>query len=84
MDNTKVKAVNDDDIVELLQSLSVYDSVINGEQKCIFCEKVIAIDNIGAIFPLDNKVAFSCNDEKCRFKLITMQKGEGINGRAER
>lgn len=79
MDNTKVKAVNSDDMMDLLKSLNVYDDVINGLYKCSFCCKDISINNIGAIFPSENKVAFSCDDENCHIKLITLQKGEKLN-----
>ncbi|MDK2966493.1 hypothetical protein [Lacrimispora sp.] len=71
MKNSGIKAVNNDDIVDLLESLGVYGEVIAGKKKCIFCGKTITVENIDAILPVDNSVEFSCNAEECHINLIT-------------
>lgn len=70
MDNGRITAVHDDDLVTFLKSIEEYDKVINGSVTCTFCGKVITLDNIQSIFPLDNDVKYCCNDEECAKLLI--------------
>lgn len=76
MKESLIKAVHDDDMINLLKSLEVYDSVINEQYKCIFCNELITINNIDAILPQNEKVVFSCNQEQCHLKLLKSL-GEG-------
>lgn len=71
MENSEVEAVHDDDLISLLKSLGVYDKVVNGEYKCIYCGNKITLNNIDAIVPFDKSVAFTCNSDECHLKLIT-------------
>jgi hypothetical protein len=65
-----LKAVHDDDLISLVTSLNVYDDIINGKKKCVFCQKTISLDNIDALLPCEDQVEFSCNFPKCHLKLI--------------
>lgn len=65
-----LKAVHDSDIESLLKSLEVYDVVINGEAVCHFCSKKITIDDIQAVLPINNEVAFCCSDDECYKNLL--------------
>lgn len=71
MKENKVKAVHDDDLVQLLQSLNVYEDVINKKCKCLFCKELITLDNIDSIVPYDNEVCFTCDKDECHKKLIS-------------
>lgn len=70
----KMKAVHDKDLENLLQSLQVYEDVINGMYKCIFCDEKITLDNIDSIIPYENTVQFTCDKLECHEKLIGMGK----------
>ncbi len=68
-DNT-MQAVHDSDLVELLKSLGVYDDVINGKYKCLFCNSKITLENIDSIMPCDGEVQFTCDNKDCHLKLL--------------
>lgn len=65
MKDNHLQAVHDDDLSALLVSLGVYDKIHDGQCSCIFCEKVITFENLGAIIPLKGKIAFSCDSQIC-------------------
>ena len=69
MDN-KMQCVHDNDLESLLQSLKVYDRIIEGKYKCLFCDRVITMDNLDSIVPYNGKVEFTCDSQKCHAKLI--------------
>lgn len=70
MKNTHIKAVHDDDLITLLNSLGVYDSLIRGERHCAYCDEIITLENLGSICPLEDTICFSCNKEICLQKLL--------------
>ncbi|MHA1285678.1 MAG: hypothetical protein ACTSQP_24520, partial [Promethearchaeota archaeon] len=64
------RAVHEDDLIQLLKSLGIYEQIINGEYNCMFCEKVITLENLGAIFPdKTGKIYLICDEPSC-FKKI--------------
>lgn len=73
VNNNKLSVVHDDDLEVLLKSLNVYESVLNKEKRCLFCNSLITIDNIDSIVPQDGKVEFTCDDIKCHGKLIGLR-----------
>lgn len=77
MKNSKMKAVHDNDLKELLCSLGVYEDVVNGCYKCIFCGKKITIRNIDSIVPYENSVQFTCDEKDCHSYLIGWGDGNG-------
>lgn len=68
--DNKMKAVHDKDLIQLLKSLNVYEDVIEGKYKCLFCNQVITIDNIDSIVPYEGSVQFTCDKPPCHMKLI--------------
>ena len=70
MQNSSLKAVHDDDLESLLNSLGYLEKVHNGNCTCNFCGNTITIENLGAIFPLCGKVCFSCGDALCMKQLV--------------
>ena len=63
--NAHMKAVYDDDLVTLLQSLKVYDDITNGKIHCKYCQQQVTLENLGAIIPVDGQIAFSCDNAMC-------------------
>ena len=72
MKDNELLAVHDDDLAALLKSLNKYDDVIAGNCKCIFCQRQIDMSNLGSIIPIESKVEFSCNEDKCLSELVTL------------
>lgn len=68
--NESLKAVHDDDVEQLLQSLNMLDPITKGECKCIYCNEIITLDNIAAVVPLDKGIHFVCNNNSCYGKLL--------------
>lgn len=68
--NNKMKMVHDKELKQLLQSLEVYDDVVNGQCECLFCHAKITLDNIDAIVPHEGQVCFTCDKKSCHSKLI--------------
>lgn len=66
----KMKAVHDKDLENLLKSLHVYESVVNGECKCLFCDGQITLDNIDSIVPYEESIQFTCDKHICHQKLL--------------
>ncbi|WP_289747786.1 hypothetical protein [Thomasclavelia cocleata] len=66
----KMKAVHDKDLENLLKSLHVYESVVNGEYKCLFCNEKITLDNIDSIVPYEESIQFTCDKLMCHQKLL--------------
>ena len=65
-----LNVVHDDDLECLLRSLNVYESVRNGEKKCLFCDGIITMENIDSIVPYEGIVQFTCDNNECHSKLI--------------
>lgn len=70
MKDGKIKAVHDNDLLELLKSLGIYDSIVQDDFKCYFCGDDITINNIASIIPNNKDISISCTKKECYRKLI--------------
>jgi hypothetical protein len=70
MKNGTVKMVHDDDLVNLLKSLGVYNEVASGKFRCLYCGQIITIDNLNSIVPFEQQIGFTCDARDCQEKLI--------------
>lgn len=64
-----IKAVHENDLENFLSSIEVLKDVIDGKYCCATCGQQINIENLGAIFPRDNKINFVCNLPSCLSKI---------------
>lgn len=71
MDDEKIKAVDDQDLVSLLESLGELENVNQGKQECVYCHSTITLENIEGIIPLDGRVVFSCARSECSMRLMS-------------
>ena len=69
MNDNQLKAVHDDDLKSLLISLGCFESIVQKQYRCIFCDSIIEIDSLGSIVPKDGKIQFTCNRTDCLSKL---------------
>ena len=65
----KVKAIFEDDLIPVLSGLNLYEKIENGEMACLFCEKVITVENIGVLIKVSNNYEIICSDPKCLSKI---------------
>lgn len=67
--SVKINAILDKDIEALLRESQQYESLINGEIKCLCCQTTITVGNIGIILPFkkDNQIllGFYCERIDC-------------------
>lgn len=68
--NNTLKAVHDDDVQHLLQSLNVFELVTQGKCRCISCGQIISLDNLAAIVPNNHEIQFICNNDRCYSELL--------------
>jgi hypothetical protein len=61
----KVKAVHDNDLEQFLSSIGVLEQITEGYHHCIVCNTQITLENLGAVFPKDNKINFVCDRPFC-------------------
>ena len=73
----KLLALHIKELRELLQRLSMLKKFKRGELKCIFCNKVLTFNNIGAITYYEGHVAFTCDSHTCIKKAFTLSSGGG-------
>lgn len=68
----EVKAVYDQDLQRVLANLGILDELIAGKLGCAVCGCQVDLDNLGTIFPEDDKVRVSCDNNRC-VRIITTQ-----------
>ena len=62
----KISAVFDKDLEKILRDLRLYELLIAGEIKCVFCGNIITMPNLEFIFSKNGKIVISCNISKCK------------------
>ena len=68
-DKENIKAIHDDNLIELLTNLDLIDNLNASKLNCKFCKEVISLDNLSAIFPDSGSIKLSCDHPKCISKL---------------
>ena len=75
----EVKAVYDQDLEQLLANLGILDKLVAGDLTCAVCGCQVDLDNLGTIFPDDDKVGVSCDNSKC-IRAITTRGATALSG----
>jgi len=65
----KIKAVHEEDFIELLTSLGVKEEILTGKHFCYFCKKQITLDNLQTIIKTNKGIKFICSEPECTNKL---------------
>lgn len=60
-----LKAVHDDDLKKLLQSLELHEKIVNEQLRCKFCKTIITLDNLHSIFPQSGNIQLVCSNPDC-------------------
>ena len=61
----ELKAIYDQDLEQVLVNLGILDELVAGELTCSICGGKVDLDNLGTIFPDDEKVGVSCDNDRC-------------------
>jgi hypothetical protein len=77
MEKGEIQAVHDDDLVNLLKSLEIYNDIEQGKKRCYFCNGIITLNNILSVFPYQNDIQICCSDDECYEKLLDFKKSKG-------
>lgn len=64
----QIRAVHDDDLRVLLESLNILTDVLEGKRECEECKVTITLDNLGAIYPRGDAIILVCNNPCCLIK----------------
>jgi hypothetical protein len=62
---TTIKAVHDDDLPRLLDSLGLLTPIDRGEMKCMFCDNIITTENLSAILSRGRSIHLICCSPEC-------------------
>lgn len=65
MEKYRVNAVLDDEIIEVLKTYEIYDTVMAGDYYCFQCGKNLTIQDIGSVHVINRLVKLKCDDENC-------------------
>ncbi|PIV95975.1 MAG: hypothetical protein COZ16_04875 [Flavobacteriaceae bacterium CG_4_10_14_3_um_filter_31_253] len=57
----ELRAVHNDELIELLDRLELLDKLKNGELKCKFTDTIITLENLHSIFPESGSIKLVCN-----------------------
>jgi len=63
--NRGLKTVYEDDLVDYLRSIGVYDAIVKGEYHCKFCGNTITVENLEIIVPNTSGIKIVCNNKNC-------------------
>lgn len=68
-----VKAVWDSDLVTLLKSAGIFESLAGGGLHCAVCQRPVDLDNFGALFPDADDIRVACDDVRC-VRAVTLRR----------
>lgn len=74
-----VKAVWDSDLVRLLKSVGLFDTLAAGDLRCAICGRQVDLDNFGALFSDSDDVRAACDDLRC-VRAVTVARVAGTDG----
>lgn len=60
-----ISAVHDNDLQEYLSSIGILRKLELNEYHCAFCEAIVNLENIGAVFSKDGEIYVTCEQPKC-------------------
>lgn len=72
-----IYAVHDRDLEAFLRSIGCLEKIQNEEIKCVECDSVITLENIGFILPSKDKIEICCDNPKCYYKIVEERTGQG-------
>lgn len=74
----EIKAVHDKDLETVLKNLNILDDINHGKKKCKFCDCIINIANLQALFPESGDIKLVCEKAECIKKMYEYLGEKGI------
>jgi hypothetical protein len=65
MEKHTIRAVHEQDLEKLLESLGLTELMIKGELRCGICGSIVNLDNLLCIYPSSDKVKVCCKNQEC-------------------
>lgn len=65
MKTAEIDAVFGEDMREFLESLGILSEIESGEKTCFFCGNIVNVQDVQAVFPLNNDVQICCSSFHC-------------------
>ena len=75
----KIKAIHDIDLEKTLDNLGLLKKINNNKIKCKFCDNIISIQNIYALFPESGDIKIICANPACIRQLLNLIREDKIN-----
>jgi len=66
---TNLNVVHDNDLIDLLKKLKLFEKIQMGQLKCKFTATVITFQNLHSIFPESGDIKLVCNSPEAIKKL---------------
>lgn len=60
-----IKAVYEDDLIGYLKSTGLYNKIVAGELRCVYCGNPITLENLEIIVPKGKEVELVCKNKNC-------------------
>lgn len=65
-----IKAVHEQDLGGLLESLGLSELVTKGELRCGICGSIVSFENLLCIYPSGDEVKVCCKNRECYEKVL--------------
>lgn len=65
MKKHRLHAIYDDDLLHFLESLGLKNAIESGDVRCHFCNDIVSLDTLQAVFPIGNHIGVSCLKQEC-------------------
>jgi len=60
-----IEAVHNGDLEVFLENLGILDSLKSGRFQCHHCGTKVCIENLLAVYPIENEFRFTCSNLEC-------------------
>lgn len=62
---TRMRFVHEEDLIPLLNSIGITEQIEKGDYRCLYCNRVITMENLWAITKKDEKFCIVCSETDC-------------------
>ena len=74
-DKIHIPAIHDDDLAKILEKHGLAEKLKSGELHCTYCNEIITIENLYAIFWKNDLPNFVCDSPDCINKAMNQENG---------
>jgi hypothetical protein len=63
-----IYAIDDKNLVGVLEKLGIYQDVVAGRTRCHFCGNTVTVQNLGGLFKHEGQIRLVCNNIRCLYE----------------